>query len=163
MSKKENAVFNIDGTQYTLLHIDMVNGQYHIVAEPFIDIVPDIKYETEKLLTNIFRNKRSKIDVSNFIVNWFLTCKALLKQNVRLVSKIKKKPLAADIRRLQRDGESWHDIIATLTYSFSDKVLGRILIENYRKIYEDKDGGKPIYFQLKEKFLNEIEKEENDI
>jgi hypothetical protein len=37
------------------------------------------------------------------------------------------------------------------------------LIENYRKIYEDKDGGKPIYFQLKEKFLNEIEKEENDI
>lgn len=144
-------LFNINGTQYRLIDKSIKNGLYQIIAEPFVDVEPDIKRETENLLQNIFYNKHSKIIVSELIVDWFLLCKAKLKQNTNLLFSVKKDKFAQQLRTLERAGESWHDIIAVLSHSFHHRFWRESLINTYHKLSKPTENtGIPPYYQLKD-------------
>lgn len=160
----QGTLFVVNGTQYTILQAKLKNGQLHIVAEPFIQTKPDIKHETDILLQKIFLNKHSKVQVSELITDWFLTCKALLKQNSKLLIGVKKDTFAKEIRRIERDGEQWHDIIATLSYSFEDKFWSENLVKCYKRLasatqYNDH----PIYWQIKDVLMSKTSEDAPEI
>lgn len=157
-------LFVINGTQYTILQAKLKNGQIHIVAEPFIQTKPDIKHETSILLQKIFLNKHSKVQVSEFITDWFLTCKALLKQNSKLLIGVKKDTFAKEIRRIERDGEQWHDIIATLSYSFEDKFWSENLVKCYKRLASTTPyNAHPIYWQIKDVLMSKTSEDAPEI
>lgn len=160
----QGTLFVINGTQYTILQAKLKNGQLHIVAEPFIQTKPDIKHETDILLQKIFLNKHSKVQVSELITDWFLTCKALLRQNSKLLIGVKKDTFAKEIRRIERAGEQWHDIIATLNYSFEDKFWSENLVKCYKRFasatpYNDH----PIYWQIKDVLMSKTSEDAPEI
>lgn len=160
----QGTLFVINGTQYTILQAKLKNGQLHIVAEPFIQTKPDIKHETDILLQKIFLNKHSKVQVSELITDWFLTCKALLRQNSKLLIGVKKDTFAKEIRRIERAGERWHDIIATLSYSFEDNFWSENLVKCYKRLasttpYNDH----PIYWQIKDVLMSKTSEDAPEI
>lgn len=160
----QGTLFVINGTQYTILQSKLKNGQLHIVAEPFIQTKPDIKHETGILLQKIFLNKHSKVQVSELITDWFLTCKALLKQNSKLLIGVKKDTFAKEIRRIERDGEQWHDIIATLSYSFEDKFWSEHLVKCYKRLASTTSySTHPIYWQIKDALMSKTSEDAPEI
>ena len=157
-------LFVVDGTQYTIIHAKLKNGQFHIVAEPFIQAKPDIKRETDILLQKIFFSKHSKVQVSEFITDWFLTCKALLKQNSKLLIGVKKDVFAKEIRKIERNGEGWHDIIATLSYSFEDKFWSENLVKCYKRLASTTPyNTHPIYWQIKDALMSKTSEDVPEI
>lgn len=153
----QGTLFVIDGTQYSIINAKLKNGQFHIVAEPFIQTPPDIRHETEKLLQEIFYHKSSKMKSSELIVDWFLTCKALLRQNVKLLTSVKKDTFAKELRRLERGGEGWHDIIATLNYALEDNFWACNLIKCYKRLASTtKYSSVPVYWQIKDAMASNL-------
>jgi hypothetical protein len=160
----QGTLFVVNGTQYMILQAKLKNGQLHIVAEPFIQTKPDIKHETDILLQKIFLNKNSKVQVSEFITDWFLTCKALLRQNSKLLIRVKKDTFAKEIRKIERDGEQWHDIIATLNYSFEDKFWSENLVKCYKRLASTTPyNAHPIYWQIKDMLMSKTSEEAPEI
>lgn len=152
--KPKGTLFMLDGTQYSLMSMDIVNGLYQIIAEPKVDAPPGIDSETHKLLENIFYTKNSRVETSKLIVDWFLVCKGKLQQNSKLLMSINRDVFAAELRRVFRSGESWHDIIDTLAFTLEDQFWSQKLLPCYRNISKPTaNSDTPIYNRIRDRIL----------
>lgn len=152
--KPKGTLFMLDGTQYSLMSMDIVNGLYQIIAEPKVDTPPDIDLETRNLLERIFYAKGSRVEISKLIVDWFLVCKGKLRQNSKLLMSVNRDVFAAELRRIQRNGESWHDIIDTLSFTFEDQFWSQKFLPCYRNISKSTNHSDiPVYNRIRDRIL----------
>ena len=150
-------IFKLDGISMIVRSCKRKNNAYIIEAEPYVPVEISIEPITSELLSKIWKVK-SKKDISESIVDWFLRCKAILRQNVDLLPSVKKDILGREIRRIEREGETWHTIISVLNYSFQDQFWKENLVKCYKSLAnKDVRSGIPIYWQLKDGLTKENE------
>lgn len=157
---EQGKLFYIDGLQMEVRQVKQIeDSQYLITCKPFLDVQFDISESTTKLIEDISETK-DKIVKSEMIASWFISAKAKLKQNVAIISSLKKVVLAGEIRRLQRAGESWEDIVNVLAFSTKDVFWSENLVKCYRHLSHDNTkSGISIYNHIKNNLLASIKEE----
>lgn len=149
----QGTVFKIDGLSMMVSSVKKKKDKYIIEAEPYIYSDISIEHTVKKLLDDM-RFMKTKVEVSEAIVDWFLSAKAILRQNSDILFSVKKPIFAMELRRIEREGECWHNIISVLIYSMQDKFWKENLVKCY-KGFGNKHvrSGIPPYRQIKDIML----------
>jgi len=149
--------FHIGGLPLRIISSEMSGNQFQITAEIILSGEFNHMVEVDKLFDNIFVLTKPK-DISELIVDWYIRSKIQLRQNVVELASCKRNLFAAQLRKLFRSGETWAEIVSTLSFSMFDNFWSPVVARNYRILAGGQDKDKtPIYFKVKDQMIERQE------
>ena len=159
----EGKQFNLGGLELCVLSSNLNGNKLTIYADIVVREEYNHTLEVEKLFNDI-SEMSDKMKISEYISEWYVNTKILLRQNVSIMVLMKKPILAGQLRKLFRAGESWHEVINVLSYSMFDCFWSGIVARNYKILAGSADKNKiPIYFQIKDQMIAKMNQEKEVI